>query len=372
VSESTKRELRSQSESTFLRSTELPFRTQHIILPSAQRILEECCFEFAVKWAPDVLARNQWDCPEAVELNKITAALIDVCQQLPDGAVFPSLSVPLKQILRGTDDIRHSAVHRIRQTAQAVEKMIDVACQLAQALQDEQRLRTLQNLLQAIHQTILQRNIEKNNLCQTFNQEREDIMRLRHQLDRREEAALALMIKQDEKDSLSTALILETIAKKIFASAAAEPESAHQTQSSNVGNASERSFSWTLSKNDDPESALIPKRNTKLDIKGDTPDSRILEDVAGGDDMNEDEWDCVMAAVGLNADANSHCWQMACTVDNQDVTPASRPAENTFMEMGERSTFDGEANGCFGRRATGDDQEEIERLRQSKRRRLWV
>jgi hypothetical protein len=115
----------------------------------------------------------------------------------------------LKQILRGTDDIRHSAVHRIRQTAQAVEKMIDIACQLAQALQDEQRLRMLQNLHQVIHQTILQRNIEKNNLRQTFNQEREEIKRLRHQLDRREEAALALMISQDEKDSLSTALILE-------------------------------------------------------------------------------------------------------------------------------------------------------------------
>lgn len=69
----------------FLRSTEPPFRTQHIILPSTQYLLEECGFEFAMKLAPQVLARNQWDCAEAVELNKITAALIDVRQQLPDG-----------------------------------------------------------------------------------------------------------------------------------------------------------------------------------------------------------------------------------------------------------------------------------------------
>ena len=155
-----------------------------------------------------------------------------------------------------------------------------------------------------------------------------------------------------------------------------------------------------------------------------------MEDVVGDDDINEDEWDCVMAAVGLTqphsniaasppvlrnahacaldlvgistaydntegqhsirderggktekpnfscntslrADANSHCWHMAFTADNKDIASASRPAENNkCIKMRGKSTFDGEVNGCFGRRAACDDQEEIDRHTQCKRRRL--
>ena len=421
--------MRSQSESAPFRSTELPFRTQHIILAAVQRLLEECCFEFAIKWVPHILAGNQWDCAEAVELHKITAVLIDFYQQLPNGAILPSLSMSLKQILRSADNIRHSAVHRIRQTAPAVEKMIDVACQLAQALQDEQKLHLLQNLHQAILQAILRRNIEKSNLRQAFSQEQEDIKRLRHQLDRREEAALRSMISQDEEDSLSTALILEAAAKRILAPAAAEQKAADPIQITHIGNASEKSCSTTVSKNGDLGSAPILDGGTRLEAGVDASNSRALEDVIGDGDINKDEWDCVMAAVGLSqshnsiaaspsmlrdtyaratellgisdtdgntegqrgiqneggdiskkpslssytsvhTDADAQLCHMARTADNKDIISPSQPVENTCMEMTGELTLDGEVNGCSGRRVACDDLEEMEQLMRCKRRRL--
>jgi hypothetical protein len=48
--------------------TYLPSRLQHLILTQTQRLLEECCYNFAEKWFPSMLA-NGWDAPEAVELT---------------------------------------------------------------------------------------------------------------------------------------------------------------------------------------------------------------------------------------------------------------------------------------------------------------
>ncbi|CZR68383.1 uncharacterized protein PAC_18282 [Phialocephala subalpina] len=47
----------------------IPFRLQHRILCQTQRLLEECCYDFAERWLPSMLEANGWDAPEAVELT---------------------------------------------------------------------------------------------------------------------------------------------------------------------------------------------------------------------------------------------------------------------------------------------------------------
>jgi hypothetical protein len=46
----------------------IPYKDQHDILMEAQRILEECCCDFARQWFPSML-NKYWDCAQSVELT---------------------------------------------------------------------------------------------------------------------------------------------------------------------------------------------------------------------------------------------------------------------------------------------------------------
>ena len=48
----------------------IPYKTQYQLLTKTQRLLEECCYDFTVQFMPDLLEQRQWDCSEAIELNK--------------------------------------------------------------------------------------------------------------------------------------------------------------------------------------------------------------------------------------------------------------------------------------------------------------
>jgi hypothetical protein len=44
--------------------TNIPYKVQHIILGTAQSILEECCYEFSKQWFPSELKSAGWDAPK--------------------------------------------------------------------------------------------------------------------------------------------------------------------------------------------------------------------------------------------------------------------------------------------------------------------
>ena len=65
---------------------------QHAILTSLQGILEQCMFEFATKWIPEVLGDERLDYAEALELNKGTTLLMNSWDKIPPGAILPPLT----------------------------------------------------------------------------------------------------------------------------------------------------------------------------------------------------------------------------------------------------------------------------------------
>lgn len=77
---------------------------------SIQRLLKECCFSFC----PEMVISKSWECPEAVELHKATAALLESWNEILHQALLPALSEQLTQILHDLNEIQHSAVHRLR------------------------------------------------------------------------------------------------------------------------------------------------------------------------------------------------------------------------------------------------------------------
>jgi hypothetical protein len=105
----------------------LPYKSQHIILNTAQRILEESCFEFAEKWLPSVLSSHGWDCPEAVELTEWTWMLPKRAAELPPHALKLKGTM-LKESLLATNKLRHTAVHRLQTIRSA--QLEDLHCEI--------------------------------------------------------------------------------------------------------------------------------------------------------------------------------------------------------------------------------------------------
>ncbi|KAK2624917.1 hypothetical protein QTJ16_005286 [Diplocarpon rosae] len=87
----------------------LPYQVQHHILVMIERMLEESCFEFALRWIPDILHAKSWDCAEAVELSTWKSFLPTF---LPSEAIRPRSNHTLEAALGDAVRIRNSAVHR--------------------------------------------------------------------------------------------------------------------------------------------------------------------------------------------------------------------------------------------------------------------
>ena len=123
--------------------TYLPFKLQHSILTQTQRLLEECCYDFAEKWFPSILEEHGWDAPEAVELNKwwMTLRKCDI----PAAAIAANPDQSLSVLFKRAASIRNCAVHRRPQIpVKIVEQMVRDAGLLSQALKDYSRAGQLQ------------------------------------------------------------------------------------------------------------------------------------------------------------------------------------------------------------------------------------
>ena len=191
----------------------LPYKTQHLILNTAQRILEEGCFEFAEKWLPSVLESRGWDCAEAGELTKWTRTLASRAEGLPPQAL--KLSGPsLNEVLFATNRLRHSAVHRLPTTARGVDQLVQSAINMAEALQDTVRAAQLEDLHCEIESKIKAMEFSKNVLEDNLSNELREICRQREELDRKEKELVATMLKEDaDNKSLIGDLLAESIQK---------------------------------------------------------------------------------------------------------------------------------------------------------------
>lgn len=92
------------------------YRCQHLITTSIQQLLEEGYFDFAQHHLPHVLAKKGWDCPEAVELTEWTKLTSQYPPQRTKG-----VNQPINELIGPLHELRHSAVHRLRKTANGIE-----------------------------------------------------------------------------------------------------------------------------------------------------------------------------------------------------------------------------------------------------------
>jgi hypothetical protein len=141
--------------------TYLPFKLQHDLLTTAQTLMEEACFYFAHKWAPDALTIQGWDTPEQGELTSWWDAL-KACKIPPYAIDFRGTGPA--NIFKNVRKIRNNAVHRNAVSIPIIKIMMVDAVLLISGLKDVPRtakLRQIQRFLGSRDLDALRRTIHE-------------------------------------------------------------------------------------------------------------------------------------------------------------------------------------------------------------------
>ena len=113
----------------------LPFQTQHNLLVTVQQALERACYEFARNSMPEVVKQEGWECAESVELNLWARACTARLDKFEAEAV-EDLGKPLQELFDSLAQLRHTAVHRVRISANRLEVFMVDAESCAKLLDD--------------------------------------------------------------------------------------------------------------------------------------------------------------------------------------------------------------------------------------------
>ncbi|KAF6831255.1 hypothetical protein CMUS01_07414 [Colletotrichum musicola] len=158
-----------------LQPSYIPYSTQHRILTTARTILEECCFDFATRWLPDILKGNGWQC---------------ACARLAD---------KLRNNFHITHTLRNTAVHRAPVKARSVSKSLQGAINLAAALRDTPRASQLGELKTALDGKLEAMELMKKAAEDYVTAQVVSIRRQKEELDRQEKALIDGMLKDNRE-----------------------------------------------------------------------------------------------------------------------------------------------------------------------------
>lgn len=190
----------------------LPYQTQHLILNTAQQILEECCFSFASISMPSVLQQKRWDCSTAGELTQWTKLF----RKGKDRPYTAALDFKNKELLKEVSNLRHTAVHRLPTTARGVSQLLKSATVFAQYLQDGLRAAQLEELQSDVDSKIKAMELNKNVLEDTASSKLQDIQRQREELDRMEAKLIEDILREDLDNKALIGQLLEDSVRGIF------------------------------------------------------------------------------------------------------------------------------------------------------------
>jgi hypothetical protein len=187
----------------------LAFPSQHRIMTEVQALLERSCFAYGQTTFWEELKRRGWGCPESAELNAWTPVLLE--QQ---AKVKPELVAqrgrPLSEILNSLSQLRHTAVHRIRVTANRVYQFICDAENLSIILGDCESFEHLANLRRGLESTIDDINRNKDLLESRHVEILKHLAEERAKLLRQEKAAHEHLLSEDKKYQARVTAILES------------------------------------------------------------------------------------------------------------------------------------------------------------------
>ncbi|KAF4582777.1 ubiquinol-cytochrome-c reductase cytochrome c1 [Ophiocordyceps camponoti-floridani] len=89
----------------------IPIPAQHQLLTHLQQLLEIACFEFCKRSMPEVLEQNNWEYPEAVELQRWMEEFLRRRSKFPE--TQKGTGKAIRTLFSAACDLRHTTVHRL-------------------------------------------------------------------------------------------------------------------------------------------------------------------------------------------------------------------------------------------------------------------
>lgn len=158
------------------------------------------------------MVKEGWDCAESVELNQWTKLLF-LHQNKCSAPSLQTLVRPLKEILDSVTQLRHTAVHRIKVSANRLESFLADSEILARLLEDNECTLYLARLQQETSVAVEELKRNKDLLEVGLGEELKKIAAKRADLERLENEAIRDMLAQDREyqslagESLDQAII---------------------------------------------------------------------------------------------------------------------------------------------------------------------
>lgn len=187
----------------------LAFPSQHRILTEVQALLEKSCFAYGQTTFWEELKRKGWDCPESAELNAWTCVLLEQ-QAKVNPELVAQRGRPFSEMMNSLNHLRHTAVHRIRVTANRFYQFICDAENLSIILGDCESSERLAGLRRGLQSTIDDINRNKDLLESRHVEIMKHLAEERAELLRQEKAAHEYLLAEDKKYQARATAILES------------------------------------------------------------------------------------------------------------------------------------------------------------------
>jgi hypothetical protein len=198
-----------QDESnTSLYPVYLPFSIQHRLLSRVQTILETACYTFASKRLPNILEREGWSCPESVELNRWPKILLAHREEFNQSSV-DEIGKPLPDLLNSIAQLRHTAVHRLRLTANRTLQFVVDAEALVKLLRDDVTLDVVASIRRHVQTCIGEIERNKDLLELSMATTKAQFAAKRAELERQEREALENTVNEDKEYTILAGRSLE-------------------------------------------------------------------------------------------------------------------------------------------------------------------
>jgi hypothetical protein len=186
----------------------LPFSTQHRLLARVQTILEVACYKFASKHTPTILEREGWSCPESVELNRWPKILLTHREEFNQRSV-DEIGKPLLDLFNSIAQLRHTAVHRLRLTANRTLQFVVDAEALVKLLRDDITLDVVASMRRHLQACIGEMERNKDLLELSMATTKAQFAAKRQELERQEREALENTVSEDKEYTVLAGRSLE-------------------------------------------------------------------------------------------------------------------------------------------------------------------
>ena len=180
----------------------LPYHAQHQLLVTVQGILEQACYGFEVQQLQETLEHEGRDCAEAAELNKWSRVLRSHEDKFSQ-ADLQELGKPFPDVLDSISHLRHTAVHRLRISANRLEQFMVDAEALVRLLRDNDRVQKLSRIRVETQLTLGELKRTKDLLESKLTSKLKNIAAQRAQLDELEQMAINEMLRADKECQIS-------------------------------------------------------------------------------------------------------------------------------------------------------------------------